>query len=67
MQRLPVRAAERPGPGPSGGARVGGPIEGLVVVDLAWGMPTSVATMVLADYGAEVVKVERPRAGRDLT
>lgn len=37
-----------------------GPLEGLVVVDASWGMPSAVASMMLADYGATVIKVERP-------
>ncbi len=40
-----------------------GPLEGLVVVDASWGMPTAIATMILADYGATVIKVERPGSG----
>jgi crotonobetainyl-CoA:carnitine CoA-transferase CaiB-like acyl-CoA transferase len=45
---------------------VAGPIEGLVVIDASWGMPGAVTSMVLADYGATVVKVERPGGGPDL-
>src|SRR6516165_5583145 len=37
-----------------------GPLNGLVVVDTSWGMPCDIAGMILADYGARVVKVERP-------
>jgi len=37
----------------------------LVVVDLSWGMPGAVTSMLLADYGASVVKVERPGGGPD--
>lgn len=37
-----------------------GPLEGLIVVDASWGMPGSVATLLLADNGATVIKVERP-------
>lgn len=37
-----------------------GPLDGLVVVDASWGMPCGIAGMMLADYGATVVKVERP-------
>jgi crotonobetainyl-CoA:carnitine CoA-transferase CaiB-like acyl-CoA transferase len=44
---------------------VPGPLEGLFVVDASWGMPGSVASMLLADYGAEVLKVERPGGGPD--
>jgi crotonobetainyl-CoA:carnitine CoA-transferase CaiB-like acyl-CoA transferase len=42
-----------------------GPLSGLTVVDATWGMPGAVTTMVLADYGATVVKVERPGGGPD--
>lgn len=37
-----------------------GPLAGLRVVDASWGMPGSVATCLLADFGADVVKLERP-------
>ena len=39
-----------------------GPLEGLLVVDTTWGMPGSIAGMVLCDYGARVVKLERPHS-----
>jgi crotonobetainyl-CoA:carnitine CoA-transferase CaiB-like acyl-CoA transferase len=44
---------------------VPGPLAELVVVDASWGMPGAVASMVLADYGASVVRVERPGGGPD--
>ena len=34
--------------------------EGVKVVDFSWGMAGSVATMVLSDFGADVIKVEPP-------
>ena len=37
-----------------------GPLDGLVVIDASWGMPAAISTMTLADYGARVVKLERP-------
>lgn len=37
-----------------------GPLEGIAVVDLGLGPVTGLATMVLADFGAEVIKVEPP-------
>lgn len=40
-----------------------GPLAGLTVIDATWGMPGSVATLLLADNGASVIKVERPAAG----
>ena len=39
-----------------------GPLEGLLVIDTTWGLPGSIAGMLLADYGARVVKLERPDA-----
>ncbi|MEI7926410.1 MAG: CoA transferase, partial [Chloroflexota bacterium] len=36
------------------------PLDGLRVIDLTSGPVGGVATMVLADFGADVVKVERP-------
>ena len=46
-----IQNVERLGPRPLSGTRV---------LDLTRGMPGAVATMVLADYGAEVVIVENP-------
>lgn len=40
-----------------------GPLHGLVVVDASWGMPTAISSMMLADYGARVIKLERPGGG----
>ncbi len=37
-----------------------GPLQGIAVVDLGLGPVTGLATMVLADFGAEVIKVEPP-------
>jgi crotonobetainyl-CoA:carnitine CoA-transferase CaiB-like acyl-CoA transferase len=34
--------------------------DGLKVLDFTWGMAGSMATMVLSDFGAEVIKVEPP-------
>ncbi len=44
-----------------------GPLDGLVVIDASWGMPAAISTMMLADYGARVIKVERPGGGPDST
>ena len=35
--------------------------DGITVIDFSQGMPGSIATMVMSDFGAEVVKVEPPR------
>ena len=37
-----------------------GPCTGLTVLDFSQGMPGALCTLVLADYGAEVIKVEPP-------
>src|SRR5688500_5025932 len=36
------------------------PCDDLKVIDLSSGMTGGIATMVLADFGADVIKVERP-------
>jgi CoA:oxalate CoA-transferase len=41
-----------------------GPCSGLVVLDFSWGMAGGLATAVLADFGAEVVKIEPPNGDR---
>ena len=33
-------------------------LEGVVVLDFTQGMPGSVATMALSDFGAEVIKID---------
>jgi crotonobetainyl-CoA:carnitine CoA-transferase CaiB-like acyl-CoA transferase len=40
------------------------PLEGLRVLDLASFIAGPVATTVMGDYGAEVIKIEPPRATR---
>jgi crotonobetainyl-CoA:carnitine CoA-transferase CaiB-like acyl-CoA transferase len=39
---------------------VAGPCIGLTVLDFSLGMPGALCTLVMADYGAEVIKVEPP-------
>ncbi|MHB1486113.1 MAG: CaiB/BaiF CoA transferase family protein [Acidimicrobiales bacterium] len=47
------------------GADRGGPLAGLVVVDLSRVLSGPYAAMILGDLGARVVKVERPDVGDD--
>jgi crotonobetainyl-CoA:carnitine CoA-transferase CaiB-like acyl-CoA transferase len=47
------------------GLSVPGPLQDLLVVERTWGLPGAIAGMVLADYGATVVKIERPGGGPD--
>lgn len=57
-------AASQPPPGrPAGGAR--GPLDGVLIADFSRVLAGPYATMLLADLGAQVVKVERPKTGDD--
>jgi hypothetical protein len=42
------------------GSSMVGPCSELVVLDFSWGMAGGLTTAVLADFGAEVVKIEPP-------
>lgn len=44
-------------------AKADGPLTGMVVVELAAGLAGPFACTLLADFGAEVIKIERPGSG----
>ena len=43
-----------------------GPLDGLLVLDFSTLVPGPLATLILAEAGAEVVKIERPGSGDEL-
>ncbi len=47
-------------------ARTMRPLEGLFVLDFSTLLPGPMATLLLAEAGAEVVKIERPERGEDM-
>ena len=51
----------------TGGERTGGPLAGLLVADFSRVLAGPYATMLLADLGAEVVKVESPQGDETRT
>ena len=58
-----------PAPAAAGGAKPpGGPLDGIKILDFSQYQNGPTATMMLSDYGADVIKVERPggEAGRAL-
>ncbi|ADB49419.1 CaiB/BaiF CoA transferase family protein [Conexibacter woesei] len=61
-----MTSRREPAGGAAGGASVGGRALGdVLVLDFSRVLAGPLATMLLADYGATVVKVERPGAGDD--
>ena len=48
------------------GQNAGAPLEGLRVIDMSRLVAGNVLTHVLADFGAEVIKIEKPGLGDDL-
>jgi crotonobetainyl-CoA:carnitine CoA-transferase CaiB-like acyl-CoA transferase len=53
-------------PGSNGAGRRSGPLQGMKVLDLSIIVAGGTASSLLADFGAEVVKVERPGSGDPL-
>lgn len=48
-----------------GGFNMGGPLTGVKVIDVTTNISGPTLTMILADLGAEIIKIERPDVGDD--
>src|SRR5215475_7085993 len=53
-------------PPPVEGAQSMRPLEGIVVIDFSTLLPGPLATLLLAEAGAEVIKIERPGDGDEM-
>ncbi|MBI1986982.1 MAG: CoA transferase [Nitrospinae bacterium] len=62
MERPPAKSA----PASSEEVREGEALQGLRVLDLGTGLAGNFGAVLLADYGAEVIKVEEPRGSQNI-